>query len=215
MPSSRQLRRVAVGALAAAVLVPVADAPAQPLAVPCIAGQVGDCTQPAPATAPAPAATAPAGCADADLEPTDANVTRVRRATLCLLNRERASRHRSRLRRNRSLERAAQRYAHQMVAQSFFAHVSPTGTTFVQRIRATDYLNRAAGWSLGENLAWGEGERATPRQMTDAWMHSAPHRRNILDRQFREIGIGVQVGTPSGGRDPGATYATEFGKRVR
>jgi uncharacterized protein YkwD len=101
------------------------------------------------------------------------------------------------------------------VADRFFDHVSPTGATFVQRIRQTDYLASAASWSLGENLAWGSGFYATPRETVSSWMHSPGHRHNILDPRYREIGIGVAPGTPTdAGGVPGATYATEFGKRT-
>jgi uncharacterized protein YkwD len=46
-------------------------------------------------------------------------------------------------------------------------------------------------------------------------MASPPHRRNILDARFREIGIGVVEGTPKRTRFsmPAATYATSFGSR--
>ena len=56
------------------------------------------------------------------------------------------------------------------------------------------------------------GTLATPAQTVRGWMNSPPHRRNMLDRGFREIGIGVALGAP-GSNDPGATYATEFGRR--
>ena len=42
-------------------------------------------------------------------------------------------------------------------------------------------------------------------------MHSPGHRRNVLDGGFREIGIGIAVGSPTGGA--GATYVNEFGSR--
>ena len=45
--------------------------------------------------------------------------------------------------------------------------------------------------------------------MVGAWMHSAPHRANILDGRFTMIGIGVALGSPAGGG--GATYSTDFG----
>jgi len=42
-------------------------------------------------------------------------------------------------------------------------------------------------------------------------MNTRRHRRNILDRSFRDGGFGVVLGVPS--RDgPGATYVTTFGK---
>ena len=46
-------------------------------------------------------------------------------------------------------------------------------------------------------------------------MASPPHRQNILNSRFREIGIGVVVGAPR--RNvfglPAGTYATSFGTR--
>jgi uncharacterized protein YkwD len=80
-----------------------------------------------------------------------------------------------------------------------------------QRIKRTNYLRGARGWTLGENLAWGTGSAATPARIVSAWMHSPGHRRNILDRRYREFGIGLALGAPTGG--PGATYVNEFGRR--
>jgi uncharacterized protein YkwD len=98
-----------------------------------------------------------------------------------------------------------------MVRQRFFDHVSPGGSTMAQRIKRTNYLDGRRGWSLGENLAWGSGSLATPAEIVDGWMHSAGHRRNILDAGFREIGIGIALGSPTGGA--GATYVNDFGSR--
>ena len=64
---------------------------------------------------------------------------------------------------------------------------------------------------LGENLAWGTGALATPRSIMQAWMNSAGHRQNILNREFREFGVGVAAGNPSARDGLGATYANEFG----
>lgn len=159
----------------------------------------------------APAAAPAATCLGADREPSSSNLPVIRRATLCLVNVERAKRGRVKLRFHRELSKAANRYAQDMVARDFFSHVSPTGSTLISRIGLTEYLDRATGWALGENLAWGSGTRATPRETVRAWMRSPGHRKNILDRRFRELGVGVALGTPEGGG--GATYATEFGTR--
>ena len=82
------------------------------------------------------------------------------------------------------------------------------------RIRAAHYLHGAGGWTLGENIAWGSWEYATPASIVDSWMHSPPHRANILSRAFREIGIGVARGAPVSGQDNGGTYVTDFGARL-
>jgi uncharacterized protein YkwD len=102
-----------------------------------------------------------------------------------------------------------------MVRDNFFDHVAPGGSTMLGRVRASSYLRGTRSWALGENLAWGTGELATPARTVDAWMRSEGHRRNILDRSFREIGIGVSVGAPVdvSAALPAATYATEFGSR--
>jgi len=159
----------------------------------------------------APTSSSAAGCAGATLKPTAGDAARVHHATLCLLNRQRASRGLPRLREQRSLTGAARRYARLMVRRRFFDHVSPGGSTMAERIKRTNYLDDTRGWSLGENLAWGSRSRATPVQIVAAWMHSAGHRRNILDGGFREIGIGIALGSPTGGA--GATYVNEFGRR--
>jgi uncharacterized protein YkwD len=161
-------------------------------------------------TAPS-ASAATAACRGANLAPTPARAAAVRRATLCLLNRQRAAHRLPRLREHRSLSHAAARYAHLMVAKRFFDHVSPAGSTMAQRVKRTNYLKHTHGWSLGENLAWGSGGAATPARIVSAWMHSAGHRANILNRSFREIGIGLALGSPHG--RSGATYVNEFGRR--
>jgi uncharacterized protein YkwD len=97
-----------------------------------------------------------------------------------------------------------------MVRRHYFSHVSLSGSTFLQRIKRTGYLRRARSWSAGENIAWGSGGYATPRSIVRAWMNSPPHRENILNGRFREIGLGVARGAPRGG---GATYVNEFGYR--
>lgn len=162
----------------------------------------------------APAANANAAnatCAGANLTPNAASAAKVRSATLCLLNRQRARHGLHRLRAQRSLSHAATNYARLMVAKHFFDHVSPAGSTMASRIARTAYLHHTRAWSLGENLAWGAGTSSTPAQIVNAWMHSPGHRRNILDPSFKEIGIGIALGAPTG--QSGATYVNEFGRR--
>jgi len=164
----------------------------------------------------APASPVPSGgCQDGDLVPSPATAARVRAATLCLLNKERSKRGLRKLRAHRTLRVVAKRYARKMVKERFFDHTSPSGSTMIARIRSTSYLRGSIRrWSVGENLAWGSGPLATPAEIMKAWMNSAGHRANILDGGYREIGIGVAGGAPTGA-DSGATYVTEFGLRIR
>jgi uncharacterized protein YkwD len=156
--------------------------------------------------------TAPA-CASASAAPRAVAKRVVLRATLCVLNAERRARRMRPLRINRRLSRAARRHARDMVRRRYFSHDSLSGADFVDRIRRAGYLRRTRSWLVGENLAWGSGERSTPRSIMRAWMASRGHRANILGGRFREIGIGVAHGAPVGASSPAATYATEFGSR--
>jgi uncharacterized protein YkwD len=164
-----------------------------------------------------PAAARP--CPGGDDLPAAAQVDQMRAATACLVNRERVRHGRAPLRVNRLLRRSATAYAREMVADTFFAHVTPGGLSFRDRTRRGllgRYVRGARRWVLGENLAWGGGEEATPNAVVDGWMHSGPHRRNLLRRGFRDLGLGVVVGSPVRmSRGPGAaTYVTHFGLRV-
>jgi uncharacterized protein YkwD len=149
-------------------------------------------------------------CANADVEPSFDNEGVVRAAILCLHNQIRAERGLPALRENAKLRRAAVGHSNDMVSRRFFEHTAPGGGTMVDRIFASRYVPRNAGWALGENLAWGTGSLATPRGIMGAWMDSAGHRANIVKRAYREIGIGVVTGIPSG-ENTGATYTADFG----
>ena len=150
------------------------------------------------------------GCEDADVTPTDANERTVRAAILCLHNQIRADRRLPLLRENGRLRRAATAHSSDMVSRGFFEHTTPGGVTMVDRIMASRYASPRVGWAFGENIAWGTGGLATPRAIMKAWMDSPGHRANVVKRSYREIGIGVVTGVPSG-RGAGATYTADFG----
>lgn len=153
-------------------------------------------------------------CSGGALEPTAENLGQIASATLCLLNIERGTRGRRPLRRNGRLAGAAAGHSRDMVRRLYFAHNSRAGATFVDRVRRTGYTSGLRGWLVGENLAWGGGSESTPRQIVAAWMQSPPHRANILQRRFREIGIGISLGAPvRSGPRAAATYSTNFGVR--
>jgi uncharacterized protein YkwD len=154
-------------------------------------------------------------CANNHLRPTRANLEVVRAAVLCLHNAERARHGLPALRENPRLRRAAVRHTEHMVVARFFDHTSPGGATMLDRIRRTGYTSGARAWSLGENIAWASGRYATAAQIHRSWMRSAGHRANILQRSFREIGIGVEAGVPVrlSASQSGATYTTDFGYR--
>jgi uncharacterized protein YkwD len=153
-------------------------------------------------------------CAGADTPAVAGNEPAMDQATLCLLNQQRAAAGLPALSENPQLDQASTAYSHLMVAESFFDHVSPQGSTMVQRLTAVGYLPGTGGWAAGENIAWGEGPLATPRSIMTAWMNSPPHRANILSPAYAEIGLGVAIGAPTGDTAGAATYTTDFGRHV-
>src|SRR3954453_6118081 len=146
-----------------------------------------------------------AACPGADAVPTAAPMPPASQATLCLLNNGRAAAGLPPVAESQGLTQPSAAYSARMVAERFFAHVSPDGGTLVDRLTAARYIAADGDWTVGENLAWGQGDLATPRNIAVAWMNSPGHRHNILTGEFTEIGLGIALGTPT---DPswGATY---------
>jgi uncharacterized protein YkwD len=153
-------------------------------------------------------------CQNTELTPTVENIQLVRASVLCLINRKRAENSESPLQADQQLEEAAEGHCQELIADDYFAHVSPSGETPVDRIRDTGYIpSPSDGYVIGENLAWGTYQLSTPQSIVSAWIASPGHLANILEAQYKETGIGVTPNVPSSLAEgaPGATYAQEFG----
>ncbi len=142
--------------------------------------------------------------------PDEATTKELRRALGCLINAERAERDRKQLRPNAALSGVAKRHTKVMVAGECFKHECPGERPLKQRIETSGYVDTGDRYGYGENL----GCSTTPANMIEAWMTSAAqfHKKNILDRKFRHMGIGAKQGTPfPRGSDqcrPGREYVT-------
>jgi uncharacterized protein YkwD len=125
-------------------------------------------------------------CRGAGARAAGASSRRLRRALLCLINRERARNGRHRFGADHRLARAARRHAADMARRNYFGHVSPGGSSPQRRARA-------AGWpgGVGEAIAWNCGALATPRATLNAWLASPPHRAIVLGGA-RAVGVGVK-----------------------
>ncbi len=77
-----------------------------------------------------------------------------------------------------------------MSARDYFSHDTPEGVTSAQRLRngGVEYTK------CGENLAAG---RQDAFGLVDGWYNSSGHRRNLLDKNFDYVGIGVVKGNAS------------------
>ena len=161
------------------------------------------------------AAAAAAGCPGESLRPTGADEGAVDRATLCLVNAVRAGRGLHALRANAALGKVASSQVSSMIRWDYFADVRPTGQTPLSLVGVTRYPAHTAGFAVGQNIAWGTGDFASPAHIVAEWMASPPHRAIILTGAYRDAGIAVDPALPGVLRagHSGATYAMEFGMR--
>jgi uncharacterized protein YkwD len=139
-----------------------------------------------------------------------------RMAVRCLLNRKRENHGLRPLAKSARLKRAAQRHTSYMQDHGCFAHECPGEPSVLSRLQRVNYIvGGLRSWAYGENIAYGGSYLGTPKALVRAWMHSPGHRHNILNPDFREIGIGFSRGTvPSPGAS-GSTVTTDFGMRER
>jgi uncharacterized protein YkwD len=156
-------------------------------------------------------------CANANLRPrSDAELDQAVVAVRCLVTAERRRSGRARLHPRTTLDHASGAYARRMVRERFFAHEAPDGGRVGNRIVAAGYAGWDDSWHVGEALAWGTGKRGTPASTVRAWMQSPPHRRILLGRDYRDVGVGVAAGVPIANPvRPGATYVLVTGVRRR
>ncbi|MGW4912961.1 CAP domain-containing protein [Streptomyces sp. NPDC004270] len=106
---------------------------------------------------------------------------------LKLVNEERAKVGCSALSVNSSLTKLAEAFSEDMAARDFFDHTDPDGKTPWDRAAAAGIANLG-----GENIARGQ---ATAQAVMDAWMNSEGHRANILNCDFKTLGVGVHLGS--------------------
>ncbi|WP_026242488.1 MULTISPECIES: CAP domain-containing protein [unclassified Streptomyces] len=107
-------------------------------------------------------------------------------AILALVNEERGKVGCSPVTASSSLASLAQNFSDDMAARGFFDHTDPDGKTPWDRADAAG----VAGLG-GENIARGQ---ADAQAVMDAWMNSDGHRANILNCDYKTLGVGVHYG---------------------
>jgi uncharacterized protein YkwD len=105
---------------------------------------------------------------------------------VALLNADRTAEGLAPLRVNLSLAALARDYAQDMIDRGYFAHASPEGEEFTDRLARYGIVFRSAGENLGMHSSVAAAERML--------MNSPGHRANILSKDFSEVGIGIGRG---------------------
>ncbi len=184
-PASRDLRVVCLGLLLAAVAA---------LLIPSFAS-VADAASP---------------CSRyGDSRPKTLTKEKARNAIICLVNRVRNQHGKRDLHRDDRLQEASRKHSARMAKTGCFSHECRGERSVLGRLQAVNYITGGLSrWSYGENIAWGESSRGTPRDTVRNWMKSPSHRSAMLSGTFRDIGAGFAS------RGSRAYYTTDFGLRV-
>ncbi|WP_338895882.1 CAP domain-containing protein [Streptomyces sp. TG1A-60] len=123
--------------------------------------------------------------------------TQAEAAVLQLVNEERAKAGCDPVAANSDLAELAEVFSKDMAARGFFDHTDPDGQ---------DPWDRAAILGItglgGENIARGQ---ANAEAVMEAWMNSPGHKANILNCDFKTLGVGVHMG------DGGPWWTQDFG----
>ncbi|MEU8586018.1 CAP domain-containing protein [Streptomyces sp. NPDC048664] len=153
----------------------------------------------ATATTDAPQAATPSALAGAPASSTPtptATASSTAARILELVNAERAKVGCSALTLNSTLDKVAQAHSADMAEHQNMSHTGSDGSDPGERITAGGY----AWSSYGENVAYGY---STPEQVMEGWMSSPGHKENILNCDFKELGVGLA--------QPGSYWTQDFG----
>ena len=136
-------------------------------------------------------------------------------ALLRLINNTRKSRGLAVVRAAGPLDRAALAHSRDLLAHDYFSHSSLAGATVAARARRAGYSTSGClRWSVGEVIALGSGSRGRPESVFKAWMRSRVHRRVILTRNWRDVGVGCVRGRYKGVSGV-VIYTVDFGRRIK
>ncbi len=111
----------------------------------------------------------------------DTNALSYAEQVVKLVNEERAKAGLPALTMNADITTAANVRAKEIRQQ--FSHTRPDGSSFSTALKEQGVSFRGSG----ENIAWGQ---KTPEQVMNGWMNSDGHRANILNKNFKNIGVG-------------------------
>ena len=113
------------------------------------------------------------------------------------MNAERTKRGISALTLDSNLSSVATKKSQDMVNKNYFDHTSPTYGSPFDMMKQFGISYRTAG----ENIAKGQ---KTPQEVVTAWMNSEGHRKNILNPNFTNLGVGIAKDSK------GTTYWTQM-----
>jgi uncharacterized protein YkwD len=116
------------------------------------------------------------------------------------VNRVRTRRGLPALRPRADLADVAREHSRDMAERNYFAHKSPEGFEVAQRVLVGGILYDA----VAENLLESRGADDHVQHAVKQWMNSGGHRKNIVDPDFTETGVGIEI------NEDGKLYFTQI-----
>jgi uncharacterized protein YkwD len=124
-------------------------------------------------------------------------VTSLESGVLAEMNSIRRSHGLAPLRLSTPLAAAARQHNESMANDGYFTHESADGSEFWKRVQGFYRQGKTRYWSVGENMLWSSPD-IDARGALDMWMNSPPHRQNLLEPRWRDVGISAVhvIGAP-------------------
>jgi uncharacterized protein YkwD len=148
--------------------------------------------------------------------PVVTSADKLRAGVITEMNRVRASHGLRALTVRARLQNAGTAHVRNLSKHGVFTHDWSNGTPFGTWIGWYWPGSGYGSWSAGENLFWA-GPTITAKLVVKAWMASAGHRANLLNRSWRAVGVGaVRMLGPIGafaGVPTAFLVSAEFGRR--
>jgi uncharacterized protein YkwD len=101
---------------------------------------------------------------------------------------------------NLQLQAASDAHAIDMAVHTFMSHKGSDWSSPYSRMKKAGYVVKS---TAGENVAMGQ---ADVQVVMRAWMSDIGHRRNVLNKSYKDIGAAVRVG-----RNGRPYWVTDFG----
>jgi uncharacterized protein YkwD len=144
-----------------------------------------------------PGTTAAFACPHATDRPHQTTLRKLDKAMQCLVNNKRGKHNLRPLKRSGQLATAAWRHTKVMLEKDCFEHRCPGEPPLGKRVKRTGYTKGAKRYFYAESLGYHKSPKRTIRKL----MQSRYNRRQILGRDWQNIGVGAGWGAPVKGKD--------------
>lgn len=117
-------------------------------------------------------------------------ISRLERQAFDILNEKRKENGLAPVEWSEEMAKVAREHSQNMAKFKFFSHVGQDGLMVSDRADALGYTRWKA---IGENIAYNRGYDNPAAFAAERWMLSPAHRENVLNRRWKDAGIGLAI----------------------